>query len=460
MKSATAAGQLGTLAVGFSNEKQHAILIETIQKALAVALVSLLFIALVLEAQLRKLLNPLKHLIRFTHGVGAGDLTPTAPVYRLDEVGQVAIAFNEMLRKLASTTVSRDYFDNILRSLGESLIVFDQNRRITRVNAATLSLLGYQDWEMLGAGPELIVPGTDGGSEGSHRERVYRARDGREIPVLFSEALLRDQDGKPDGAVWVAQDMTELKRFQQEMMEARDAAERASNVKGRFLASVSHELRTPLNAIINYSEMIIEDCEARGIDDLIPDLRKISRSGRMLLEVINDVLDLSKIDAGKMQLHPEAFEISSVIREVVDAVKPIADKNRNKVEVIVPSGLEMYTDSTRFQQSLLNLAGNACKFTREGSVRIEVGATADQVRVDVRDTGIGIEADQLRKLFQPFVQADASTTRRYGGTGLGLAISRELCRMMGGDITADSTPGKGSTFTITVPRIIGKEKGS
>ena len=442
--------------VGLSGEKQKAIYLGTIQNAMSVAFVSLLFMALVLDLQLRNILRPLKRLIEFTKRVSAGDLSKTATVYRRDEVGQATVAFNEMLAKLAATTVSRDYVDNILLSLEESLIVFDPGWRITRVNNATLALLGYEEWELRNLEPGAILAGWNPESPGGSGERTYLSRDGGQLPVLFSETALRNSAGGTEGAVWVAQDLSELKRFQRELIEAKDAAERASNVKSMFLANVSHELRTPLNAIINYAEMLTEDCEARKLDDLVPDLNKISRSSRRLLGVINDVLDLSKIEAGKMVLNPAPFEIGPVIREVVDAVKPLADKNGNRVEVFYPPGLEMMSDSARFHQSLLNLAGNACKFTHDGAVRIVVGVAGEQVRVDVCDTGIGIEPEQLEKLFQPFMQADAKTTRRFGGTGLGLAISRQLCRMMGGDITAESVAGQGSTFTMQLPKTLSK----
>lgn len=449
---AVAGDVIGTVSVGLSADKQTAIYVSTIQNALSVAFVSLLFMVMVLDLQLRKILTPLKRLIRFTKQVGEGDLSTPAPVFNLDEVGQVAIAFNDMLGKLAATTVSRDYVDKILRSLGESLIVLDKDGRIARVNEATLDLLGFREEELLGSGGAAILkPG------GTLAERYYLAKDGREIPVLFSETVVRDAEGAVESMVWVAQDVTELKRFQKELIEARDAAQQASDAKSMFLANVSHELRTPLNAILNYAEMLAEDCEDRGLADLLPDLKKIERSGRLLLNVINDVLDLSKVEAGKMRLHADRFEIGAVIREVVDAVRPLADQNGNKVEVECPEGLEMYTDSIRFQQSLLNLAGNACKFTHGGTIRILAGTMDEWVRVDVADTGIGIPPEQMSKLFQPFVQAETPDRRRYGGTGLGLAISRQLCRMMGGDITAESVPGQGSTFRIQVPRRISKE---
>jgi PAS domain S-box-containing protein len=455
----SASPEIGVVTVGLSAEQQHAIYVGAIKNAVSVAFVSILFMLMVLDLQLRKLSVPLKRLMRFARRVGTGDFTQPAPSDSLDEVGQLAAAFNEMLARLGATTVSRDYVDNILRSIGEALLVVDQTGKISRVNTALLLMLGYREEDLLGTSPKCIMPSWDSNAGGTP-ERIWVAKDGREIPVLFSEAPLCDHLGRAHGAVWVAQDVTGQKRVQRELLEAKDAAERASNVKSMFLANVSHELRTPLNAIINYAEMMIEDCAESGNRSMVPDLQKIARSARRLLGVINDVLDLSKIEAGKMQLHLERFDVQTVIREVVDSVRPLSETNGNIVEVDSPEGLELYADSSRFHQSLLNLAGNACKFTSNGKIRIRVLDETDWVRVDVHDTGIGIPSEQLSKLFQPFVQADAPNTRRFAGTGLGLAISRELCRMMGGDITAHSVPGQGSTFSLSLPRKVTLESGS
>jgi GAF domain-containing protein/CheY-like chemotaxis protein/HAMP domain-containing protein len=231
----------------------------------------------------------------------------------------------------------------------------------------------------------------------------------------------------------------------------------ASRHKSQFLANMSHELRTPLNAIIGITEMLLEDAQAAAKPDQIEAHERILRAGRHLLALINDILDLSKIEAGKLELSLESVALAPLIEDVVATIRPIAAKNANRVEVECPAEVgAIRADPTRLRQALLNLASNASKFTERGRIRIAVTRGPDDddqdwVSMVVSDTGIGMTTEQMAKLFEEFTQADASTTRRYGGTGLGLAISRRLCRMMGGDITVTSTPGQGSTFTIRLP---------
>ncbi len=244
-----------------------------------------------------------------------------------------------------------------------------------------------------------------------------------------------------------------------ELAQARDQALAATQAKSIFLANMSHELRTPLNAVIGYSEMLLEEAEDAGQDGFLPDLKKINSAGRHLLGLINNVLDLSKIEADKIELFVEEFEIETLIQEVVSVIQPLSVKNGNKLIVRCERGLgQLRADQTRLRQALVNLMSNACKFTEGGSITLEVkreavlsGGQGGWVVFSVTDTGIGIPEQQLSRLFQPFVQADASTTRKYGGTGLGLTISRRFCQMMGGDITVKSQTGQGSTFTIKLP---------
>jgi signal transduction histidine kinase len=229
--------------------------------------------------------------------------------------------------------------------------------------------------------------------------------------------------------------------------------EAASQHKSQFLANMSHELRTPLNAIINVTEMLLEDARDLSRGDEIEPLERVLRASRHLLALINDVLDLSKIEAGKMEMHPDWFAVAPLVEEVATTVRPLAEKNGN--ELLVRCGAElgrMWADAIRVRQSLLNLASNAAKFTERG--RIEVAAErepGDWIALTVSDTGIGMTPEQVAKLFADFTQVDGSISRRFGGTGLGLAISRRFCRMMGGDITVESTPGAGSRFTIRLP---------
>jgi len=231
--------------------------------------------------------------------------------------------------------------------------------------------------------------------------------------------------------------------------------ETANQHKSQFLANMSHELRTPLNAIIGYSEILQEDVADLGRDNLVPDLRKIEGAGRHLLSLINDILDLSKVEAGRMDIFLEDVEIVPLLEEVRAIIVPLAEKNGNAVEYRVADNLgSMRTDRTKLKQSLLNILSNANKFTENGRVtlvteRIENGQTA--VRFAISDTGIGMSEEQLGRLFQAFTQAETTTSQKYGGTGLGLVITRNFCQLLGGDVTVASKPGEGSTFTITLP---------
>src|SRR6516162_9246243 len=228
--------------------------------------------------------------------------------------------------------------------------------------------------------------------------------------------------------------------------------EMASEHKSAFLASMSHELRTPLNAIIGYSEMLYETAQDEGQDEFLPDLAKIRDAGRHLLGLINDILDLSKIEAGKMDLYLEEADLAGLVEEVRSIVEPLMAANANRLEIVRPAALgTFYTDRTKLKQSLLNLLSNAGKFTHEGRVKLEVRPAPTEISFIVSDTGIGMTEEQQGGLFQAFSQADASTTRQYGGTGLGLAISKHFCEMLGGRIAVESAPGQGSTFTITLP---------
>lgn len=232
-------------------------------------------------------------------------------------------------------------------------------------------------------------------------------------------------------------------------------AQAANKAKSIFLANMSHELRTPMNAILGYSEMLIEEAEETEQEESVPDLKKINDAGSHLLGLINDVLDISKIEAGYMELFLETFDVTALIGTIVSTVQPLVDKNGNQLSVDCEEGLgEMYADMTKLRQALLNLLSNAAKFTDHGTITLKASRDAEHalVRFDVSDTGVGIPADRLDVVFEAFSQADDSTTRNYGGTGLGLPICREFCRMMGGEVTVTSREGQGTTATIILPQ--------
>ncbi len=257
----------------------------------------------------------------------------------------------------------------------------------------------------------------------------------------------------PDGGRMLTYfDLTEHKRVEAELRAAKEQAEFASRAKSDFLASMSHELRTPLNAIIGITEMLMEDAEVDGDKHLEEPLGRVLRAGKLLLQLINEVLDLAKIEAGKLELQPEEIDLRALLVDVMQTAEPLAERHANQLSLDAEPDLgRAVVDPTRLRQILLNLLSNACKFTERGQVALVARREGEQVELAVRDTGTGIEPEQLPRLFQEFHQAGVAKHRKYGGTGLGLAISRRLVRLMGGDINAESEVGKGSVFTVTLP---------
>ena len=248
-------------------------------------------------------------------------------------------------------------------------------------------------------------------------------------------------------------------RSEQNLIHAQQESQKANQHKSVFLANMSHELRTPLNAIIGYSEMLEEEAKDLGEEEFTSDLNKISRSGQHLLSLINDILDVSKIEAGKMEVYTEDFNLSMLVEEISNTIQPLLAKNNNHLQTTISDFNEdMHTDLTKLRQSLLNLLSNASKFTSHGEIYLDISRFSKHdetwIKINVKDSGIGMEPQQMENLFSPFTQADSSTTRNFGGTGLGLNISKHFCEMMGGTISAVSEPLKGSTFSISIPTTI------
>ncbi len=444
---------------------------EVRSRARATFLGGLLFLglfAIVFVLLTNRIISPIRMLSGATAEVARGNLdtVPHIPSTSRDEVGTLVESFQTMTRSLKETTVSRNYVDNIIKSMGDALIVLDAGANITLVNQTTRRLLSLENEELVGRPfGDILVPGSTlveseidrlEGDEVTRIEEIYVDRHGGHIPVFVVAAALKNVSGEVDGYVCVAQDLTERLQREEELRQAKDTAEEANRAKSSFLANMSHELRTPLNAIIGYSEMLQEEAQDEGLDAFVPDLEKINGSGKHLLTLINDVLDLSKIEAGRMELYVERFETAPLVEEVVATVTPLVEQNNSVLELEMGDRVGyMVADLTKLRQNLMNLLSNAAKFTEGGRICVKVEreseAEKEWIVFQVADTGVGMTPEQKTKIFEAFTQADLSTTRKFGGTGLGLAITQHFCHMMSGEILVESEQGKGSTFTMRIP---------
>ena len=380
----------------------------------------------------------------------------------------------ETLNKLAEESeLAHSRLRDAVEAIGQGFVLFDSDDRFVLFNQRYLDVMhsiGHDP--KLGDRFESIVRNTKKKNFGDQTrdewiEGILSER--RENPTRSSTALL---DGKwfksegyqtgEGGIVSTFTDITELKEHEKELDGlvkelgvARDSAVDANSAKSQFLANMSHELRTPLNAIIGYAELLIDDAEDDENEDYIPDLEKIQNAGKHLLGLINDILDLSKIEVGKIELYIEEISVADMLQDVSNTIKPLVDKNNNTLVIEIGEGVEtIHSDLTKIRQNMFNLLSNAAKFTENGTLTvktsIEQSNAGDLIVFDITDEGIGMTPEQLEKIFDPFTQADSSTSKKFGGTGLGLTITREFSRMLGGDIIAVSTPDVGTTFTMKV----------
>jgi PAS domain S-box-containing protein len=390
-----------------------------------------------------------------------GDVPETLTLPNRDELGQVVASFNRVANALVVASAARQA---ILDNAVDGIFTFNEHGTIRSFNRAAERIFGYATDDIVGRSVTLLVPDGDGLdtlTSSGRREVTGRRQDGTVFPMDLGIGEVR-QDGNRL-LIGMARDITDRKRAEEELLGAKEAAEGANRAKSTFLANMSHELRTPLNAIIGYSEMLAEEARDSGNDEYVPDLEKIQRAGSHLLGLINSVLDLSKIEAGKMDLYLETFDLPGMLRDVTATIQPLIQQKGNRLVVEAADDLgEMHADVTKVRQTLFNLLSNASKFTENGTIRLTVGRESVDgvpwIVFAVADTGIGMTSEQLGRLFQAFTQADVTTTRKYGGTGLGLVITRRFCQMMGGDITVDSTEGVGTTFTMRLPAHVGEQR--
>jgi len=372
--------------------------------------------------------------------------------------------------------LARNRLSDAIESISDGFALWDNSDRLVTFNARCRELLNVPDLLTVGAHFDTLLrglaqsraraPETDDDVAWIARQLViHRGGQSAEELQLADGSWLRvaAQRTQEGGIVTTLADISTLKHRELELADlvtrleiARDQAADANRTKSAFLANMSHELRTPLNAIIGYSEILKEEAADRGLVLFLPDLERIEGAGRHLLSVINDILDLSKIEAGKMDVYLEDIDLAALIVEVQSIARPLVVKNNNRLEVICPPDIgRMRSDLTKVKQCLLNLLSNGSKFTANGRLTFEVTRlsvpTGGAVRFRVSDTGIGMTQAQMAKLFQAFTQADTATTKRFGGTGLGLAITKHFCTVLGGNIGVESEPGRGSTFVITLP---------
>jgi PAS domain S-box-containing protein len=379
---------------------------------------------------------------------------------------QAAMAIDNA-RLYTAAQRQKQYFEDLVLNNPVAIVTLDTRHDIVSCNPAFEQLYGYAQSEVVGRNLDEMISTSATRSEavaitqhvlqqGAMRSIGQRRRkDGTlvDVEVLGVPVLV---EGKLVGLMGLYHDISELTR-------ARSAAEEANSAKSQFLANMSHELRTPLNAIIGYSEMLAEEVADIGHEELAPDLEKIRTAGRHLLALINDILDLSKIEAGKTELFIEEFDVAAMIDDVATTIRPLVAKNANRLEVRVGAVGSMRADLTKVRQMLLNLLSNACKFTQDGVVsitaeRVPSADGGETLVFRVTDSGIGMTPAQMDKLFEAFSQAENSTSKKYGGTGLGLAISRKFARMMGGDITVASEAQRGSVFTTRIPAVVHEQE--
>ncbi len=477
---------------------------DTLIRRAAALLVVAAGLAFVLSGLITR---PLKQITRATNRFAAGDYDVKLPEEAGDEIGLLSRAFRSMVTQVRQRDEAlrerQARIVAILDTAAEGIITLDEQGLVDSFNDAAEEIFGYRETELQGNSIQALMPWPCQGQT----ETTGTRKDGTTFPIelavsevpldhrrLFAlivrdvterkqaeeeiRALNKDLDrrvqertleletafhelGKTNEELKTVQEHVEQSNaeLQTEVAVRKLAEEKAleaNRMKSQFLANMSHELRTPLNAVIGYSEMLQEECEDLGQDEFLPDLEKINSAGKHLLALINDILDLSKIGAGKVDLEWSSFDLKTMLEDAVTTIRPIIEKNGNEMRLECADDLgSICSDVTRLRQCLFNLLSNSGKFTHEGRITLDVNREdrggEDWFILKVIDTGIGMTREQMDRLFQAFSQADISTTRKYGGTGLGLAISLKLAELMGGTIHVNSKIDKGSTFTLELP---------
>ena len=506
-------GALGTVHIGLYDsivqKNVHGVLLKMLPFVLVILALGIA-VAIAFAAAITR---PITLLTRGVQRFSTGKLDQPIAVTSMDEIGQLAAAFNDMTEKLRSTTVSREYMEKMIDSMNDVLIVISPEGVVQSVNRAYCELFEYPAGDIVGRRIEefgehdatlCMYPAfkralSDGRVQGV--ECACRKSNGEYIPMLFSMAVMKDDSYNPQAVICAAQNISNLKKVQaalhkkqtemevinrnleqivasrtaelaigneglrlevaerkkktEELQAARDAAESANKAKSEFLANMSHEMRTPLNSIIGGAEYLDGDLHTPEQQRC---LTMIRQAGESLLVLINDLIDMSRIEAGQLEIIKRPFDLPDTMERVMLMLGRGADKKQIRLNMDMAPEVPrlLVGDQMRLHQVMVNLLSNAIKFTDvNGSIQVSVTSADEQdgqipVTFEVRDTGIGIDQNKLKMIFESFTQADASITRRYGGSGLGLAISRKLVEAMNGSIMVESMPGVGSAFTFTV----------
>lgn len=439
---------------------------------LTLLLTTLILISALLNFMLsRFVIRPVSLLRNAIEEIQDGHLGETVNLPFKDEIGKMGAAFNEMSVKLHHGQVALKEAEQKYRSIFENATVgiyrstTDSKGQLLTVNPAFAQIMGYESPEVMVASvtdisSQLYVNSTDrerlrqllrekGMVQGF--EALFHRKDGEIIDVSISGNVIKKENGEILYYEGILEDITE-KKLANQFRIAKEAAEAANKHKSEFLANMSHELRTPLNAILGYTELILDKIYGEVPDKIREVLERLDKNGRHLLNLINDVLDLSKIEAGQLVLSLDEYSMEDVIQTVITSVEALAAEKNLKLKVMIPADLKIGKgDQQRIAQVLLNLVGNAIKFTEQGEVKVEVGVSDETFFISVSDTGPGISKPDQKKIFEEFQQADGSSTREKGGTGLGLSIAKKIVEMHGGQIWVESTLGKGSNFRFTLP---------
>ena len=409
----------------------------------------------------RHIARPLARLAEAAQAIGKGQAQGHLNVQSQDEVGHLAATFNQMIDDLSQTMVSKAYVDNIIESMADSLVVINVDGQIRHVNQATLNLLDFKKEDLEGqqvarifgwaeAEVDRLINRLKEHKYVANEEAIYRTKTGKKIPVSFSGALMQAANDRVLGIVCVAKDITERKKFEAELIDARNKAEKMVRLKNSFIDNMSHEIRTPLQGILGVAQILRDE----ATDEQLEFTALLEMSSERLLNTINSVLDLARIEAGELKPALEPLHVVAETEQVVQTLRPLAEGKGLHLDLqITTEEAFALLDRGCLDRILTNVIGNAIKFTDAGKVSVEVGSDQEAVWLYVRDTGTGIDKNFLPHLFDSFKQESSGHTRKHEGNGLGLTITKNLVDMMNGEITVESIKGLGSCFTLRFPRV-------